>query len=276
MANSKKNKAKHPTQTEYWKNLVTTDFVTFDPEQTIAMLPVGAIEQHGPHLPLGTDAYITESLVEGLLTRNHNQINLLALPPMLIGHSCEHGDFPGTLSADAETLINLWTNIGKQVSKSGIYKLLILNSHGGQPQVVDIVAQRLRSQNQMLVVGTNTFQLGMPSNLFNCKELQHGLHGGEIETSIMLHLHPDLVRMDKADNFIPASIRMEKTYSRLAPGGSAKFAWQAQDIHKSGAFGDATKADPERGSILIQYMLDEISLILKDMSEFPISDLKHV
>ena len=105
MANSKKNKAKHPTQTEHWKNLVTTDFTSLNPEQTIAMLPVGAIEQHGPHLPLGTDAYITESLVEGLLTRNHDPINLLALPPMLIGHSCEHSDFPGTLSADAETLI---------------------------------------------------------------------------------------------------------------------------------------------------------------------------
>ena len=130
MATSKKNKAKHPTQTEHWKNLVTTDFTSLNPEQTIAMLPVGAIEQRGPHLPLGTDAYITESLVEGLLTRHHNQINLLALPPMLIGHSCEHGDFPGTLSADAETLITLWTNIGKQVSKSGIHKLLILNSHG--------------------------------------------------------------------------------------------------------------------------------------------------
>ena len=113
MANSKKYKAKHPTHSEHWKNLVTTDFVTLDPEQTIAMLPVGAIEQHGPHLPLGTDAYITESLVEGLLTRNHNQINLLALPPMLIGHSCEHSDFPGTLSADAETLINFWAHFAR-------------------------------------------------------------------------------------------------------------------------------------------------------------------
>jgi len=271
-----RNNDSQPDLTGYWGHLTTTDFSTLNPEETIALLPVAAIEQHGPHLPLETDACISEGLVKGLLGRSHDRLTLVSLPPMVIGDSTEHIDYSGTLSANTETLVSLWSGIGKQVAKSGIQKLLILNTHGGQPQIVDIVAQRLRAQDKMLVVGVSTFKLGIPEGLFNTKELQHGLHGGEIETSLMLFLKPELVRPNRANNFISSSWKMEETYSRLSTNGPAAFAWQAQDLHELGVVGDAAKADAKRGSKLFEFLLDEISLILRDMRQFPISDLKNV
>ena len=259
----------------YWRDLTTADLSDIDPARTIAVLPVAAIEQHGPHLPLDTDACISEALISRLLSETHVDMTLLALPIMSVGESTEHGDFPGTLMASAETLINLWTEVGKQVSKTGIQKLLILNTHGGQPEIVTIVSQRLRANRRMLVVGANTFELGAPPGLFSEDEFRYGLHAGEIETSMMLHLRPESVRMQFAENFEPTSVSMANTYQRLGPRGPARFAWQTQDLHKAGACGDAASADAERGSTLITHMVNELMIIIKDMARFRLNSLHH-
>lgn len=259
----------------YWGDLTTADFTNIDPMRTIALLPVAAIEQHGPHLPLDTDICINKGLVNNLLSKSLTSVIILALPPMLIGESTEHSDFPGTLTATAETLIKLWTEIGEQVFKAGIHKMLILNSHGGQPQIVDIVAQRLRAHKQMLVVGVDTFRLSTPPGLFSIDELRYGLHAGEIETSMMLHLRPESVRMEHARNFVPSSLKIAKPYHRLAPHGPARFAWQAQDLHEAGACGDAASADAKRGSEIIKHMADEVVLIISDMARFPLANLHN-
>ena len=127
----------------------------------------------------------------------------------------------------------------------------------------------------MLVVGINTFELGTPPGLFSDDELRYGLHAGEIETSIMLHLRPESVRMQLAKNFKPASVSMAKTYQRLGPRSPARFAWQAQDLHKSGACGDAASADAERGSMLITHIVNELMIVLQDMARFPLTSLHH-
>ena len=257
----------------YWGDLTTNSFNTINPERTIAVLPVAAVEQHGPHLPLNTDAQICKGLVERVLDHNIKGLQVIALPVIEIGESSEHRDFPGTLGLTAEQLISLWTSLGKQVCRTGIRKLLILNTHGGQPGLVDIVAQRLRTENQMFVVGLNSFQLGIPEGLFDKQEIEHGIHAGEIETSIMLYLRSETVHMDQAKYFKPVSPLMQGEYKLIDIRGPGRVAWQAQDLNPSGAVGRARNADPKRGGILMQHMVERVTKVLQEMTVFQTANI---
>jgi len=118
-------------------------------ERIVAILPVAAIEQHGPHLPLGVDAIINEGIVRAAMPLMPDSV--LVLPTMEIGKSNEHQAFPGTLTLSAETLIRLWTEIGDSVARAGVRKLLIFNSHGGQTGLPEVVATDLRARLGMIV-----------------------------------------------------------------------------------------------------------------------------
>lgn len=258
----------------YWQSMTTEDFAGLDPESAIALLPVGAVEQHGPHLPLATDALIAEGLARRVLGDLPDTATVLVLPGQSLGDSGEHGAFPGTLDLEPETLILAWSEIGRAVHRAGLRKLAILNSHGGQPQVVDIVAQRLRRELGMLVVKVNTFRLGLPEGLFDQDEMRFGIHAGAIETSVMLHLHPELVRRDKLADFRSLSADMEGDYELLGPGRTASFAWAAQDLNPAGACGDAREASAEKGRILFDHWAQAIARILDETARFPLSRLR--
>ena len=259
----------------YWGELTTQSFGSINGESTIALLPIAAIEQHGPHLPLDTDAQICGGLVERVMASPLAGHQIIALPLMKIGESSEHSDFPGTLSLLPEHLISLWTSLGKQVAKVGIKKLLILNTHGGQPSVVDLVAQRLRTENAMLVVGLNSFRLGIPNDLFASQEIKDGIHAGEIETSMMLYLNPRLVKMELSQHFVSRSPLTKGDYKYIGLHGFARAAWQAQDLNHNGAIGNAANADPEKGGLLIDHMVNKILEVLSDMARFPSSSLHN-
>jgi creatinine amidohydrolase len=175
-----------------WQEMTTAEFAALDAPRVIAILPVGAIEQHGPHLPVEVDARINAGILERVLEIVPDELPVTLLPAMPVGKSNEHIAFPGTLSLSAETLIRLWTEIGESVARAGVRKMVIFNSHGGQPQIADIVARDLRVRFAMLVVTVNGYSLGKPQGLFPESELRHGIHGGTVETSMMLHLRPDL------------------------------------------------------------------------------------
>ena len=259
----------------YWGELTTESFRRINPESTVAILPVAAIEQHGPHLPLNTDAQICGSLVKRVIAKTTAETQIIALPLMEIGESSEHRDFPGTLSFLPEHLISLWTSLGKQVQKVGIKKLLILNTHGGQPSIVDLVAQRLRTESQMLVVGINSFHLGVPDELFDPQEIANGLHAGEIERSMMLHLNPSAVKMELSENFVSRSPLTTSNHKHIGPSGVARAAWQTQDFNPKGALGNASNADSKRGALLISYMVEQILQVLGDITRFPLSSLHN-
>ena len=195
-------------------------------------------------------------------------------PTVVVGSSDEHTAFPGTLSYPAETLIGMLCDLGDGVARAGLRKLVILNAHGGQPQMVDIAALRLRLRHRMLVIKANTFRFGMPQGLFDDDELCHGFHGGAVETSMMLHLCPGRVRMDRAADFRPLSATLETVNAQLRPGGGASFAWMAQDQHITGAVGNAALADAGKGRHLIDYMADVLIEILRDAHRFPLSSLR--
>lgn len=258
----------------YWQEFTTADFAGLDPERTIALLPVGAVEQHGPHLPLVTDSCIVEGIVARTLALLPARARVLVLPTQAVGDSAEHGAFSGTLSLSPELLIQAWSEIGAAARRAGLRKLVILNSHGGQPQIVDIVAQKLRLDHAMLVVKVNSFALGVPPGLFDPGELRHGIHGGALETSLMLHLRPDLVRLDKAADFKPLSLDLAEDFERLGPGRQARFAWAIQDLHPAGACGNAAAADAEHGRRLLEHLAGALVEILAEVERFPLANLR--
>ena len=258
----------------FWQDMTTTEFDAADPNW-IALLPVGAIEQHGPHLPVAVDACINQGIVARALELLPAGLPVTVLPLLPVGKSNEHIDFPGTLTLSADTLGRLWTEIGESVARAGVRKLVILNSHGGQPQVMEIVARDLRVRHQMAVVAYNWFAAGVPDGLFPEDEVRFGIHAGAIETSMMLHLRPDLVQMANAENFTPVMAQMAADYRRLSPIGPAKLAWQAQDLHPSGACGDATNADAERGRLLVDHAATALVEVLTEVDRLPLSALRR-
>ena len=257
-----------------WQEMTTEDFAGLEASRVIAILPVAAIEQHGPHLPVEVDARINEGVLRRALELMPDDLPVTVLPAMPVGKSNEHTAFPGTLSLSAETLIRLWTEIGDSVARAKIRKLVLFNSHGGQPQVADIVARDLRVRHGMFVVTANSYALGKPAGMFPEDELKHGIHGGTVETSIMLHLRRDLVKMDKARNFVPLSATMEREYEILAPEGKVGFGWQTQDLNPHGACGNAAAADAERGAQLVDHYAKRLIQLLREIDRFPLSTLK--
>lgn len=238
------------------------------------MLPIGAIEQHGPHLPVWVDSCLNELLLDRALAAIPDAAPVLALPLQAVGKSNEHIAFAGTLSLSAETLAAMLIELGESVYRAGIRRLILLNSHGGQPQVMDIVARELRIRHEMLVVNAAWFDMGMPAHLFCATECQHGIHGGEVETSLMLHLRPDLVDMTRAHNFVSLSQEMEADFKLLTPEGRFGFGWQAQDLNPWGVCGNAAAADTERGAQLAQHLVDTFVDLVDEVARFPLDQFR--
>ncbi|HEX8666369.1 MAG TPA: creatininase family protein [Beijerinckiaceae bacterium] len=251
-----------------WLDLTTEDFSTRDMGRAIALLPVAAVEQHGPHLPVGVDTFIGEGYLARLMERVPEDIDLLVLPMQAVGYSAEHTAFAGTLTLSAETAIRAWIEIGEGVRRAGCRKLVIANSHGGNVPVVDVVARELRVRHGMLVVTASWHRLGYPPGLFEADELRHGIHGGAVETSLMLAFRPDSVRREKAARFAPRSVAMERDFRHLRANHPVGFGWMAQDLHLSGAMGDAAAATPEQGEAAAEFAVEAFVDLLREVDRF--------
>ena len=258
----------------YWHELSSEDLRAVLPLRTIAVLPVAAVEQHGPHLPLGTDALINDGVVRRVLQLVADDVTLLVLPAMNVGDSLEHTDFAGTLSIDAQVLMQSWLDIGRSVARSGVRKLVILNSHGGQVPVVDLVAVRLRAELQMLVARVSTFRLGVPPNLFCADELAHGIHGGEVETSLMLHLYPQLVRREHLQYFASLAAQWAAQGRQLGVEKPSGIGWMAQDLNEQGVCGNAAAADAMRGAKLLEHLARSVARLVTEMADTSLDVLR--
>lgn len=258
----------------FWQDLTSQDFTRLDAEATVVLLPVAAIEQHGPHLPVSVDATLNAGVLAAALDLLPATLPLLVLPALPVGKSDEHIAWPGTLTLSAETLTRLWTEIGDSVFRAGLRKLVLFNAHGGQPQVMDIVARDLRLRHRMLVVAANWFSFGLPPGLFTAEEEAHGIHAGDIETSMMLHLRPDLVRRGQVANFRPASLDIAKDFTHANFLGPTPIAWATQDLNPDGACGDASIATPEKGAATVDHAARALVALLAEVSRFPLGHLK--
>ncbi|GEO97899.1 creatininase [Methylobacterium haplocladii] len=249
-----------------WRDLTTIDVATRDMAHAIAVLPVAAIEQHGPHLPLGTDAIIAEGYLARVAALVPDELDVLTLPVQAIGKSDEHDGFAGTLTFSTATALSAWTEIASGIHRAGCRKLVIVTSHGGNSGLIDLVAGDARARFGMLVVTTSWSRLGYPEGLVPDAEIRHGIHAGGIETALMLAIRPDLVRTERAQNFEPRTVAIERDYALLRAGRPAAFAWKAQDLHPSGAIGNATLGTVEVGEALLDHgarlfvdLLDEVA-----------------
>jgi creatinine amidohydrolase len=258
----------------YWQDLATTDFGRVDVERTLALLPVAAIEQHGPHLPLSTDSLINDGIVRAALERLPADITLLVLPAQSVGSSPEHTSFAGTLSIRDSLLLDVWTELGRSVARAGFRKLIVFNTHGGQKSLVDLLAVRLRSELGMLVVRSTYFAFGALPGLFDPAEILHDIHGGEVETSLLLHLRPDLVRTAALADFkgLPHELATRnKTLGAEKPIG---IGWRAEDLNASGACGNAAKADGRRGAQHLSYLGDRLAALVGEVAATPLTILR--
>jgi creatinine amidohydrolase len=251
-----------------WHDIYWSDIAHEDAARWIAVLPLAAIEQHGPHLPLGTDVMIAEAYlarVRDLLPAN---VPATFLPIQAIGISTEHLVFPGTLTLPPDVAIRSWTALGESLARAGVRKLVMVSSHGGNSAAMSLVAQDLRARLGLLAVTTAWSRFGMPDGLFAADEIHHGIHGGAIETSIMLAACSAQVRADQIKNFEPRSIAMEHDYRRLSAQRPAPFAWQAQDLHPSGAIGNASAASADKGRQLLDHGARAFCELLADVHRF--------
>ena len=269
----------------YWADLSTQDFAALQASgaaaRTIAVLPVAATEQHGPHLPLSVDTVLVDGVVKAALPHLAPELQALFLPTQTIGLSPEHARFPGTLTLRNETILRLWTDIGESVAAAGVKKLALFNAHGGNVSVMDLVARDLRARLDMLVYSVSWFNLplldarGQDVNAqFSAEEHRFGIHAGDIETSMMLALSPQHVRMDLAQNFASTSQVRAQQFDILGNGKSAKLGWQIQDYNPAGAVGNAAVATADKGRALVDAAGRALAQLLAEVDRLPVDTLR--
>lgn len=274
-------------KSKFWSDLSTLDFKRLAQHQSVAevvaVLPVAATEQHGPHLPVSVDCDLVEGVIQASLVHIPPKLPILFLPTQSIGKSNEHLRFPGTLTLSAQTVINLWMDIGASVARTGIKKLVLFNSHGGQVSVMDIVARDLRCEHDLLVFSTNWYSLPLGDavlNQFSPTEHRFGIHAGDIETSMMLALRPNFVEMKEAKNFTTqsqaraaAKSKAKASYPIVSNGTSAKMGWQMQDYNPMGAAGNASVASAVKGQALLDSAGKQLAALLAEVSQLPMTTL---
>ena len=256
----------------YWEELTTADFADLDPD-TIAVLPIAATEQHGPHLPISTDSAIADGMIGVLRRLLPADLSILVLPRQSIGKSNEHSFGLGTLTLTPEVLMNAWTDIGLCVNRAGIRKLLIINSHGGNNQIMEIVAREFRVRAAMLAVTTQWNRFGTPPGLVTDIERRIGVHAGMIETSLMLWFRPDLVRMQHAQDFKSSALWLEEKFKFLRHNGGHNMGWVIHDLNPDGAVGNASAATAEIGEAIAIHQVSGAVELLRDMKRFNLKNL---
>ncbi len=265
-----------PTPSRFWADLKTTDFAALDAGKTVAVLPVGATEQHGPHLPLSVDQSLVDGVVAACLPELPADVPVLVLPTQSVGYSPEHSQFPGTLTLPFDAVVNTWVHIGECVARAGVKKLLLLNAHGGQVSLMDIAARELRMKAGLIVYSCSWWNLPLGdavNGLFSAEEHRFGVHAGEIETSMMLALRAPFVDMAQAKDFKSASQQRAGQYPILGNGRSAKLGWAMQDYNAQGAAGNAAGATAEKGLAVLEAAGKQLALLLQEISTLPLSTL---
>jgi creatinine amidohydrolase len=257
-----------------WMDMSWGDLAGASTAGWIAVLPLAAVEQHGPHLPLGVDTFIAEAYLRQVRDILPPDLPVTFLPVQRVGVSAEHLSYPGTLTLSAATAIAAWTELGESVARAGLRKLILVTSHGGNVAAMELVARDLRARLGMLAVTVGWHRFGYPDGVFSSDEKKHGIHGGDIETSLMLAAMPETVRMDEARQAVPETVAMAQEFKWLGAYRPAGFAWMTQDLHPSGALGDATLAKAGKGEAALAQGAKAFVELLREVDRFDLARLR--
>jgi len=257
-----------------WMEMTWQDLARASTAGWIAVLPLAAVEQHGPHLPLGVDTFIAEAYLRRVRDNLPPDLPVTFLPMQRIGVSAEHLSYPGTLTFSAGTAVAAWTELGESVARAGIRKLVLVTSHGGNVAAMELVARDLRARLRMLAVTVGWHRFGYPDGVFSSEEKKHGVHGGDIETSLMLAAMPEAVRMDEAQRAVSETVAMAQEFKWLGAYRPAGFAWMTQDLHSSGAVGDPTLAKAGKGDVALAQGAQAFAELLREVDRFDLARLR--
>jgi creatinine amidohydrolase len=234
--------------------------------RSVLLQPVGAIEQHGPHLPLATDLLIAQGLAEAVAEAHGEALDLWLLPPLAYSKSDEHKWAPGTVWLSTTTLLAVLDDLGRSLALLPTKRLAFLNGHGGNSQLLAVANRELHLDH-----GLKTFLLhpARPRDSGGAEgeagELGMGVHGGRDETSVLLHLHPELVDLSLAQRSVPEEMAERK---RVRFGGDVPFGWSSADLTETGVIGDPTLASAERGAELFAGMVASMAEALAEIRDF--------
>jgi len=246
-----------------WKDIQTMP----DKENVVIIQPVGAIEQHGHHLPLVVDSAIGVGVLGKALAKLEPDIPAYALPNLFYGKSNEHWHFPGTITLSAQTLLAVLMEVADSIYRAGFRKLVLMNSHGGQPQVMEIAARDIHQKyGDFLVFPLFTWRVpNVAKDLISAKELELGIHAGDAETSLMLSLLPEQVKMERAVAEYPQGLPED---SLLSMEGKLPFAWLTRELSQSGTLGDPTPATKEKGDRILASLVSGWVRVIQDIYQF--------
>ncbi|MEE4637986.1 MAG: creatininase family protein [Wenzhouxiangella sp.] len=247
----------------YWQHLTSPELSERAGPDALAVMVLGAIEQHGPHLPLSTDLDIATGLMERALAALDDGPDVLVLPALALGASDEHAGFAGTLSLSAGQMSRQLERLGAAVAGVGIRRLILVNGHGGNIGWLGASALTLRRRYEMLVVKASYMAFQAPTHLLGADELRLGLHGGQAETAMMMHLHPERVRTAQLENFTSCAGGSEPD-AALGPEAEAAWAWLAEDLNGRGVVGNAARADAALGEKLVEFYAARLTQVLRE------------
>ncbi|MEM7531551.1 MAG: creatininase family protein [Chloroflexota bacterium] len=254
-------------KTHYLAHMTSPEIAALDKQSGIVVLPIGAIEQHGPHLPLITDTMLATHALDATLAQLPEDVRVWTLPPQSYGKSNEHINYAGTITLSAETLIAVLHDIAASVARAGFRRLAFLNGHGGNMPLLNMVARDIRVATGLMTFCIHGLQYGKPSFGMSKRELTYGLHGGETETSLMLAMAPELVKMELAPTSYPD---FPETDTGLFFFGNVSAAWLADDWSETGIYGDATLGSAEKGHALLEASVRNLTRILTVLSTFEV------
>lgn len=260
--------------TAYFAEALTApEFAGLVQPDLVGVLPVAAIEPHGPHLPLSTDCDIARGHLGRLDEHLAPGRDVLVLPLQTIGHSLEHLPFPGTFTHAAETLLAMWSDIVRPFRVAGGRRLIVVSSHGGNSEIVGLLTTRLRAEFGMLAVTAAWMRFGQPDGVFTPEELAHGIHGGDVETSLMLHYKPEAVRRAGLADFRSAAARWDEGSIWLKLHGKTRPGWLSGDLNPHGVVGNALAATAEKGAASARHALSGFSQLIEEVGAFDFKGL---